>query len=270
MGVFSIQTKLDAVFLDIDGTILKNGILIPSAKHAIRELHESQIPVILCTGRSVLHTGYIRAALQVTLSVHFNGALALANGDAVYRQPLPKEAVRGLMRLAEQRHFSYVLHSQDKAWVTQELSKELLTLLKRYDFPALSPTSLEDVAKSRVPVYQMNWFADGAEDVELRAVFPGCSLHRWEAQGLDIQAAGCDKSVAALALLDHLGLSAERAVHIGDGTNDIGMFRTMGYSVAMGNATKAVQEEACWVTAPVDEDGVYLALQQLQLVPFLR
>lgn len=265
-GVLPIHTKISAVFLDIDGTIVKNGILVPSAKRAVRELHQAHIPVILCTGRSVLHTMEIQEELGVSLSVHFNGALAMDSGDAVYRNPLSKEAVESLARLAEQCHIPYVLHSEGEAFAIRELPRELNPLLRRYDFPAITQKDLGDVLKSGVPVYQVNWFTNEAEDGKLQSRFPAYSLNRWDIGGMDIQEAGCDKSVAALAMLDYLGLSSDRALHIGDGTNDVGMFHAMGFSVAMGNASQAVQREADWVTAAVDEGGVYQALQHLQVL----
>ena len=47
---------------------------------------------------------------------------------------------------------------------------------------------------------------------------------------------------------------------LGDGENDVAMFRAAGLSIAMGNAAPDVAAEADFVTASNNEDGVALAL----------
>ena len=43
---------------------------------------------------------------------------------------------------------------------------------------------------------------------------------------------------------------------VGDGYNDLSMLRYAGFSIAMGNAPKDIQEECTHVTLTNNEDGV--------------
>ena len=52
-----------------------------------------------------------------------------------------------------------------------------------------------------------------------------------------------------------MDIPAETIATIGDGHNDILMFRRSGLSIAMGNASPEVKGEAMAVTASNDEDG---------------
>ena len=52
----------------------------------------------------------------------------------------------------------------------------------------------------------------------------------------------------------------------GDGGNDIPMLRTAGIGVAMGNASDHVNKHADYITASVDEDGLYKAFRHFELI----
>ncbi len=82
---------------------------------------------------------------------------------------------------------------------------------------------------------------------------------------MDLQKLHCDKSVGATALLKRLGVPPEHAMHIGDGGNDIGMFQTVGVSVAMGNADDGVKQYAKYVTDNVENDGVFAFCERFNL-----
>ncbi|GMA59166.1 hypothetical protein GCM10025858_36690 [Alicyclobacillus sacchari] len=103
-------------------------------------------------------------------------------------------------------------------------------------------------------------------DAVFEQEFPACYIYRWHEQAVDFQRRKSDKSIGALRLLEYLGIAPEEAVHIGDGGNDVGMFRTLGYSYAMGNAADEVKEVAKCVTSSAMAGGVADALADLGLV----
>lgn len=47
----------------------------------------------------------------------------------------------------------------------------------------------------------------------------------------------------------------------GDGGNDIPMIQRAGIGIAMGNGNQGLKNVADYVTASVDDDGVYRALK---------
>ncbi len=69
------------------------------------------------------------------------------------------------------------------------------------------------------------------------------------------------KDVALLALADRLGLSAEEILYFGDSLNDLPVFKTIAYPVAVGNARPEVLDLAWQTTLTNNTHGVahYLA-----------
>lgn len=79
---------------------------------------------------------------------------------------------------------------------------------------------------------------------------------------LEVMAGGIDKGETFLWLLDHLGISPEETLAMGDGGSDIPLLKAAGIGIAMDNALDYVKEAADDVTASCDEDGVALALEK--------
>ena len=69
------------------------------------------------------------------------------------------------------------------------------------------------------------------------------------------------KEVGIAAAADYYGITREEVIVFGDGDNDCSMLRWAGTGVAMGNATPAAKAAAGYITAPVDQDGILIALR---------
>ena len=65
---------------------------------------------------------------------------------------------------------------------------------------------------------------------------------------LDVTPPGCDKGTFVQAMAKRLGISTDAVATIGDMQNDLAMFRTSGISIAMGNATDDIKQQATHVT----------------------
>ena len=76
-----------------------------------------------------------------------------------------------------------------------------------------------------------------------------------------------DKATAASLLLRRWGVSAEAALAIGDGENDVPLLRFCGTSIAMGNACTAAKNAAQNSCAPNDDDGWSDAMERYVLEP---
>ena len=53
---------------------------------------------------------------------------------------------------------------------------------------------------------------------------------------------------------------------MGDGFNDIPMFEKAYLSIAMGNAPQEIKDKANMITTSLDEDGIYHAFKELNLI----
>ena len=84
---------------------------------------------------------------------------------------------------------------------------------------------------------------------------------------LEITAAGVDKATGVRIAAERSGIRLQDVVAIGDGRNDLGLFRNAGGSIAPANADESVLAEADYLTASNDEDGVAIALRWLATLP---
>lgn len=72
---------------------------------------------------------------------------------------------------------------------------------------------------------------------------------------------GLSKKTGMDILLQHCGIARENCYAVGDSLNDKPMFEGAGTSIAMGNGEKLIPF-ADYVTAPLREDGIYLAMKR--------
>jgi len=74
------------------------------------------------------------------------------------------------------------------------------------------------------------------------------------------------KDVGIRKMMDYFGAPYEDALVFGDGTNDMQMFGCEWKSVAMGNAWQPLKDAATYVTSHIDEDGIWNACYELELI----
>lgn len=261
-----MHTSIEAVFLDIDGTLYYDGRLIPSAVKAVKSLLKKDLIVTICTGRSLIHTKKVKAALGIDNGIYFNGGLVHYQNSQIYATPLRSETVTRVFKTLSTHNVPTIFHTEHDLVSFAPIPKKLMPILQKFDFPSIEIVTEDAWAKNTHPVYQLNAFMDRSLEANIEQEFSECLLYRWDNLAVDLQRRGSDKSIGALALLEYLGIPPEHALHIGDGGNDIGMFDTLGYSVAMGNAIDDVKHHAKIVTETAYEDGVYMALKQMGLI----
>lgn len=67
-------------------------------------------------------------------------------------------------------------------------------------------------------------------------------------------------------LTQYLGLQPADVIAFGDEHNDLDMFDFSGTSVAVANGQDVVKDQADYVTASNDEDGVVQALKHFKII----
>ena len=82
---------------------------------------------------------------------------------------------------------------------------------------------------------------------------------------LEVVPCGVNKANTLGALLEHLGVTREEVIAVGDGVCDVTMLQLAGMGVAMGHSQDSVKVCADYVTASNEEDGVALAVEKLIL-----
>ena len=119
------------------------------------------------------------------------------------------------------------------------------------------------------PVYQYLLYIDPSEEAALNDSGElGRDYHamRWHPFSVDLLHADGSKARGIRRVCEALGVAPAETMAFGDGLNDVEMFKTVGYGVAMGDAVPELRALAQYQTGTVEEDGILTALQQLGVI----
>jgi len=271
----AVATERLLIALDVDGTVLlEDETLSPGVVEAIAHAHRAGHEVMLATGRSWEGTRGIQHVLELApeYAVCSNGAVIMkrVGGDFAEESRYerfhvetfdPTEVVE-LLR-AHLPHAKYMVELADgERLYTERLDDWNLANARRVDFAGL-------VAQ---PVCRVVVVSPDETDEDFLELVGRIGLNKvsyavgWSAW-LDIAPHGVDKSTALERVRTWLGVEPDRVLVMGDGRNDLGMFRWAlehgGRAIAMGQGPDEVRREAGEVTATVHAGGVADILRQL-------
>lgn len=118
---------------------------------------------------------------------------------------------------------------------------------------------------NKQPVAKLNLYHTSSEDrEETRKAIEGLDvvLANAETTSLEISAKNTTKGLGLQKLCEHLGISIDEAIAVGDADNDLDVLKRAGLSVAMGNANDNVKKIADVVVEDCDHDGCVQAIEK--------
>lgn len=267
--------RYSIVFLDIDGTLLDDRHQVGAKTAALlQKLEQAGIPIVLCSARPP--SGVAKVARQAGLhgpSICYAGALTVLPDQAILQsQGIAEElAIRFEQAVLEYGSSICLSEYLYDVWLTP--TPDAPPILREAEITGCQPIKgqLSDSVSKMSAVHKMLCIGTASAiqrmQAQLTPMFPQLQLLRSNANYLEVLAKGVCKEQAMDVLLAYYGLSPEQAVAVGDGEVDIGMISQAGFGVAMGNAAAPVKQAADFVTAPNNEEGVYLALKMLRFNP---
>lgn len=270
-----VPTERLLIALDVDGTVLlEDETLSPGVVEAIAHAHRAGHEVMLATGRSWEGTRGIQHVLELApeYAVCSNGAVIMkrAPGDlgeeSVYErfhvETFDPTAVLTLLRehLPDAKYL--VELAGGERLYTEYMDDWNLVRARRVSFDELSAQPV-----CRVVVVSPDETDDDFVDLVSRIGLSGVSYAVGWSAWLDIAPQGVDKSTALERVRTWLGIEPDRVLVMGDGRNDVEMFRWArehgGRAVAMGQGPDEVRREASETTASVHSGGVADVLRAL-------
>ena len=116
----------------------------------------------------------------------------------------------------------------------------------------------------------MNIFITAEEEAEFIAsgiLERGYQMIRWHPLAIDLLHADGSKARGIRAVCQKLGIDLADTMAFGDELNDLEMFKTVGFGVAMGDGREELKALAKYITAPLEQHGIYNALVHLGIIP---
>lgn len=262
-----LVARIRLVALDIDGTLLNSrDQLTPAVDAAVREALERGVVVVLATGRWYASARRWAARLGATAPIISHSGARVTRQDTevdILHLTMPLEPAREIVAFMDDRRmlvnltigphtFTRGRPGMDPARLPADLRLEDLHL----PFLTVPPTSALVFDRQGIDDIRERFgerFAGTIQFVVNRT--SGTADH------LTMQNPDTDKGRALEAVCRELGIPPDQVLAVGDAESDTAMFRVAGHSVAMGNATPAVQARADAAAPSNDADGAAWALR---------
>lgn len=259
------------VFFDIDGTIVdtKSLIIPESAVRAIEELGKNGHLAVVNTGRPYAHIDPRVRAMPFAGFICACGMELRLEDDWVFRKYPDQELRR------------YLLTAIRECGMQTMLEPDCGTMIVDGEY-SIHPLHLREAEQMRSKGFDVRDVSEYEELPFIKGItydWPGCDregfLRRLEPYFdcilrentmIEFVLKGCSKADGMLALLQHLGISQEDTLAIGDSTNDLPMFSVAKHTACMGNGMEEAKAVAEFVTADLLDDGIEKALRHYGLI----
>jgi Cof subfamily protein (haloacid dehalogenase superfamily) len=284
-SISSKSYKVSLLLADVDGTLVtKEKVLTDRAHAAVHKLWDAGIRFAITSGRPPLGMKMIADALKLTEPIAaFNGGLFVYPDFSVLEENvLPATIVQDVIDIIAAHGLDVWIY-RGKDWFVHErhgphVDREEWTVKFSPTVVASFDGLLDNAVKIVGVSDDLAAVAQCETDVQ-QAFSPhvhcqaGCSsgggeqvsAARSQPYYLDVTHPRANKGAVVDRLSQLLGIPKLEIATIGDMPNDVPMFERGGLSIAMGNASTEVQQQADYVTTSYEEEGFANAVERFVL-----
>jgi Cof subfamily protein (haloacid dehalogenase superfamily) len=265
------KRKISLVLADVDGTLVnEQKVLTKGAQAAVQHLREAGIRFAITSGRPPRGMAMVLDDLRLDTPIAgFNGGVFVTPQLAIIEQKtLPDDIAAQAIELIRACGLDvWVYRGND--WLISKadaphVAREAWTV-------QFKPTIVADVGKELAQIAKIVGVSDDHDKVrrcedEAQAAFgQRATANRSQPYYVDITHKDANKGAVIEFLSRHLGVPAVEIATIGDQPNDVLMFKRSGFSIAMGNASDQVKEQATVTTDSYNDEGFARAMERFIL-----
>lgn len=273
------------IFLDADGTLLHHEGFIPqSALQACQLAQKNGHKIVLCTGRQKVEVYGDMLKLNYDGMITGSGAHVEVNHQLLEERTFSKEQLQILLEYMHKNDIDAIFETT-RGLVGNQKTYDHLERMIQKQCRHLSPELFAKHGLVQVQhnlkvtdailEYPVNKISFLESDISYQQIYD--ALHRqfdlvpatfapFGKESGEISEKTITKATGMKSILNYFDRSAEDAIAIGDGFNDLCMFEVAKTSVAMGNAPIEVQKKADRITTSLDNNGIYNAFIVLGLI----
>lgn len=258
--------KISLVVSDVDATLItpEHEITMRSAR-AVRELRMRGIGFTIASSRPPrgLYDFVEKLGLTEPFAAFNGGVIQKRSGETLLKHSLSREICQAAFEITEEFGIGLWLYC-DHDWHVDRLTPFVEREQKTIGFPAKVENDLKSVFGTAAKLVMVGdpALVALAEPVALAQFGAEVSATKSKPRFLDITAKEAHKGTVVTELAAVLGIPAAEVAVIGDGLNDVLMFKRAGFSIAMGQASDEVKRAASVVTKSNTEEGFADAMEK--------
>lgn len=268
--------KYKLLVLDVDGTLLNDERKISKRTlAALLKVQQMGVRIVLASGRPTYGLMPLAKTLELGnyggFVLSYNGCqiIKAQNGEILFERRINPEMLPYLEKKARKNGFAIftyhddtlITDSPDNEYIKNEALLNNLKIIREDEFS----TAIDFAPCKCMLVSDKEKALIGLEQHWEKRLAGTLDAFRSEPYFLEVVPCGVNKANTLGALLEHLGVTREEVIAVGDGVCDVTMLQLAGMGVAMGHSQDSVKVCADYVTASNEEDGVALAVEKLIL-----
>jgi Cof subfamily protein (haloacid dehalogenase superfamily) len=265
------MAPIAAVLADVDGTLVtKDKVLTPRTIEAIERLHERGVLFAITSGRPP------RGMRMLIQPLEMRGPMAAFNGGIIVQpdmtivdeRTIPGDVAPAVVdTIRAHGLFAWIFRGAEW-YVTDPQAPHAAREQRTIQFPPTVVASYEGLLDRTVKIVGVS------DDHDLVARCEVAVQHRFGAHVsaarsqlhyLDVTHPTANKGVVLERMSHYYKIPLEQIATFGDQANDVLMFQPSGLSIAMGNASEEVKQQATYVTASNEDDGFAKAVEDFIL-----
>lgn len=260
------------IAIDLDGTLLTDAKTISdNNKKTLAEAKARGVKVVICTGRPLIAIKEYLAELNLLdandYSITFNGGLIQTNtGEILGKTAMDLDEVKHIHQLLERIDLPMDVLSDALCFQFETSNAHpsiYPTLNKALTYVPKKVEGLkEDTLYNKVVAAIDADYLDQQIPLIPEADYERFEIFKTRPNLLEFMPKGVTKAFGLSVLGEHLGITANEMMALGDEANDLSMINYAGMGVAMENATDGVKSAANYVTGTNQADGVAHAIQK--------
>ncbi len=261
-----METK-KLLFFDIDGTLLdeEKNTIPRSTIDAINTAKEKGHKIFINTGRP-------RVAIEPNI-IELNadgyicgcGTYVEFENEVLFHNQLTNNQCKDIVSIVNSLNYEAIYEGRYALYFSESKTHPLL-----------------DICYEKFTSLHMPVFRDDRDDIifdkfvilhpkdtnitKVEKLIPGFDFIDRASDFKEIVPTGHSKATGIQFIVDYFNHDLNDCYVFGDSNNDRPMLEYVKHSVVMGNASDDLKKDAYFVTKHIDDDGIYHALKELQLI----
>lgn len=247
-------------FFDIDNTLAvgTSKVVPPDSLSCLRQLKTAGHFVGIATGRLQCDAAAFAEKLQIDSFVADGGQSLTWHNQIIEMDGLPREKCLALFNELDRLQLPWAVTPENKLVRYSRSPKFESGPFKNYYKTVVCPVE----AQTLKHIFKI--FAARPNEGDVEPDWQGLPKIPYFHNTYLIEPT--DKAAGIRRMVRHLGGQLEDVVVFGDGLNDLTMFSSDWFSIAMGNAKPQLKEKADYITGDCDKGGILAACKKFNWI----